>query len=101
MAGTDSAGGNLFASDLFTDNFIEALRKRTVLVELGATMLTGIVEDVAIPKRTDDNSVKWFGADDSDEISESTSTIKQITMSQKTVGAYSKVFSFDEVTLKT
>ena len=32
-------------------------------------MPPGLVEDVAIPKRTGDNSVTWFGADNSDGIS--------------------------------
>ena len=53
-------------------------------------MLPGFVGDVAIPKRTGDNSVTWFGADNSDAISESTGTIGQVTMSPKTVGAYTK-----------
>ena len=53
-------------------------------------MLPGLVGDVAIPKRTGDNSVTWFGADNSDAISESTGTIGQVTMSPKTVGAYTK-----------
>ena len=90
VAGTASAGGNLVATDLLADNFIEALRNRTVVGELGATMLPGLVGDVAIPKRTGDNSVTWFGADNSDAISESTGTIGQVTMSPKTVGAYTK-----------
>ena len=50
-------GGNLVASNLLADNFIEALRNRTVVGELGATMLPGLVGDVAIPKRTGDNTV--------------------------------------------
>ena len=84
-AGTETQGGNLEATDLLADNFIEALRNRTVEGELGASMLLGLVGDVAIPKRTGDSSVTWFGADDSDAISESTATIWQVTMSPKTV----------------
>ena len=37
--------------------------------ELGATMLPGLVGDVAIPKLPGNNSVTWFGADNSDAIS--------------------------------
>ena len=90
VAGTASAGGNLVATDLLADNFIEALRNRTLVGELGATMLPGLVGDVAIPKRTGDNSVTWFGADKSDAISESTGTTVLVRMSPKTVGAYTK-----------
>ena len=53
-------------------------------------MLHGLVGDVAIPKSTGDNSVTWFGADNDEAISESTGTIRQVTMSPKTVGAYTK-----------
>ena len=49
VAGTASAGGNLVATDLLADNFIEALRNRTVVGELGATMLPGPVGDVCNP----------------------------------------------------
>ena len=90
VAGTATAGGNLIQTDLLADNFIDALRNRTVVGELGATFLPGLQGDVAIPKRTGDNSVTWFGADNSDAISESTGTIGQVTMSPKTVGAFTK-----------
>ena len=75
VAGTATQGGNLEATDLLADNFIEALRNRTVVGELGATILLAKVGDVAIPKRTGDNSVTWFGADNSDAITETTGTI--------------------------
>ena len=67
-----SDGVNLVGADLLTYKFIEALKNRTVIGELGGTMLPGIVGDVAVPKGTSDNSVNWFGADNSDSISEST-----------------------------
>ena len=54
-------------------------------------MLSVLVDDVAIPKDTSDNSVTWFRADNSDAICESTGTIEQVTMSPKTVGAYTKL----------
>ncbi len=53
-------------------------------------MLPSLVGDVAIPKLTFDKSVTWFGEDNSDAIYESTGTIGQVTMSPKTVGAYTK-----------
>ena len=53
-------------------------------------MPPGLVEDVAIPKRTGDNSVTWFGADNCDAISKNTVTLRQITMSPKTVGPFTE-----------
>ena len=75
VAGTATQGGNLEATDLFNDNYIEALRNRTVVGELGATFLPAKVGDMAIPQRTGDNSVTWFGADNSDAITKTTGTI--------------------------
>ena len=53
-------------------------------------MRPGLVGDVAIPKRTGDNSITWFGADNSDAITETTGSIGQVTMSPKTVWAHTK-----------
>ena len=93
VAGTASAGGNLIATDLLDGNFIEALRNRTVVGELGATYLPGLVGNVAIPKRATDNTAYWFAGDNSDSITESTGTISQVTMSPKNVAALTK-FSY-------
>ena len=93
VAGTASAGGNLIATDLLEGNFIEALRNRTVVGELGATYLPGLVGNVAIPKRATDNTAYWFAGDNSDSITESTGTISQVTMSPKNVAALTK-FSY-------
>ena len=53
-------------------------------------MLTGLVGDVSIPKRTGTATAYWFGADNAYALTESTGTIGTISMSPKTVGAYSK-----------
>jgi len=90
VAGTASAGGNLIATDHLASNFIEALRDRLAVAELGATFLGGLVGDVSIPKRTGTATAYWFGADDSDSVTASTGTIGTVTMSPKTVGALSK-----------
>ena len=90
VAGTASAGGNLIATDLLESNFIDALRNRTIVGELGARYFPGLIGNVAIPKRATDNTAYWIGADNSDSITESTGTFSQITMSPKTVGALTK-----------
>ena len=88
--GTASAGGNLVATDLLADSFVDVLRRRLVIAEMGATMLPGLQGNVAIPRRTTSSTSYWFGADNSDAITESTGAIDQVTMSPKTVGCYSK-----------
>ena len=66
------------------------MRDRLAVAELGATFLGGLVGDVSIPKRTGTTTAYWFGADDSDSVTESTGTIGTVTMMPKTVGALSK-----------
>ena len=89
-AGTATAGGNLIQTEVLADGFVEALRNRLVMAELGATFLPGLVGNISVPKRTGTATAYWFGADNSDSITESTGTIGSIAMSPKTVGAYSK-----------
>ena len=60
------------------------------IAQLGATFISDLVGDVSIPKRTGTASAYWFGADDSDSVTESTGTIGTVTMTPKTVGALSK-----------
>ena len=45
---------------------------------------------MSIPKRTGSATAYWFGADNSDSVTESTGTIGTVTMSPKTVGALIK-----------
>ena len=45
-----TTGGNIVATDLLADDFIEALRNSTVMVGLGVQTLSGLVGDVAIPR---------------------------------------------------
>ena len=90
VAGTASAGGNLIATDLLADSFIEALRDRLAVADLGATFISGLVGNVDIPKRTGSATAYWFGADNSDSVTESTGTIGHVSMTPKTVGALSK-----------
>jgi HK97 family phage major capsid protein len=88
--GSATAGGNLVATDLMAGDFIEALRRRLVVAEMGATMLPGLVGNVAIPRRSGTASSYWFGADGADAITESTGSLDQVTMNPKTVGCYSR-----------
>ena len=90
VAGTATAGGNLIATDLLEGNFIDALRNRTVIGELGARYFPGLVGNVAIPRRSGDNTAYWIGADNADTITESTGSFDQVTMQPRTVAALTK-----------
>lgn len=79
-----SAGGNLVATDLLADNFIDVLRARMVLPKLGVTMLTGLVGNIALPKQSS-ASTAYFVADGTD-ITESDLGFKQVVLSPKNIG---------------
>lgn len=89
VVGTPTAGGNLVATDLLAGSFIEVLRNAMVLPGLGTQMLTGLVGNVAIPKQTGAATAYWVA--ESSAPTESQQTIGQVTMSPKTVGAYTEI----------
>ena len=89
-AGTPSAGGYLVATDNLASSFIDLVRNRTTLAQAGATMLTGLVGNVTIPKQTGANSATWL-ANESSTISESNATFGQLALSPKHVGAYQEI----------
>lgn len=87
---TASAGGNLVATDLQSANFIDLLRARSVLAKLGATMLPGLVGNVAIPKLTGAATAYWL-ANEATGITESQQTVGQLALAPKTLGAYTEL----------
>jgi HK97 family phage major capsid protein len=87
--GTGTAkGGNLVATDLLAGSFIDVLRSRMVLNELGATFLTGLQGNVAIPKKTAPSSVAWVAENSAPSESTNTPSFGQVTLSPKTLAGY-------------
>ena len=89
VVGTPTAGGNLVATDLLAGSFIDALRNAMVIDGLGARFLTGLVGNIAIPKLTGSASAYWVAENTAP--TESQQAIGQVTMSPKTVGAYTDI----------
>jgi HK97 family phage major capsid protein len=67
-------------------DFVDALRPRLVLADLGAKVMSGLQGDVAIPAMNAKTSTYWVA--ESGAPTEGAPTVRQITMSPKTVGAY-------------
>ena len=84
--GTSNAGGYTVATDLMADSFIEMLRNRSVVQRAGATVMNGLVGNVAIPKQSAGATAYWVA--ESGAPTESQQTLAQVTMSPKTVGAF-------------
>lgn len=83
---TATAGGNLVATDLLAGSFIDLLRNKSVAIRAGATSMNGLVGNIAIPKQTGAATSYWVA--ESGAPTESQQTLGQVTMSPKTVGAY-------------
>ncbi|GEB79789.1 hypothetical protein DDE01_12040 [Desulfovibrio desulfuricans] len=86
---TNHTGEKLVATDLLSGSFIELLRNRMVMSRMGATVLPGLVGNVAIPKQTGGATAAWVAEDSS--ASETIPTIGQVTLSPKTVSARSQI----------
>jgi len=84
-----NTGGNIVATDLLADDFIEALRNSTVMVGLGVQTLSGLVGDVAIPRRSGVASTGYLSSETA-ALSQAESTFDQISMTPKTLGTLSK-----------
>lgn len=86
--GTATAGGHLVATDL-SQTFIDMLRNRMQVMGMGAQMLTGLVGNLAIPRQTGGATAYWVA--ESGAPTESAQAFDQVTMSPKTVGAFTDI----------
>lgn len=89
VVGTPSAGGYLVSTDLLAQSFIELLRNKMSVRQAGATVLAGLVGDVAIPKQTGGATAYWVG--ESSSPTEGAQTVGQVALSPKTVGAFTDI----------
>jgi HK97 family phage major capsid protein len=85
-AGTAADGGNTVQTDLLEGSFIDMLRNRLAIQQVGATMLTGLNGNVAIPRQSGAASSFWVAENAAP--TESQQTLAQVTLTPKTVGAF-------------
>lgn len=85
--GAPTTGGNIVATNLLADNFIEVLRNASVTAQLGARYLTDLVGKVDIPRQSAAMSVGWVG--ESVAGAESEATFDKVSLTPKTVTAWS------------
>ena len=76
-------GAELVGSDHMANMFIEALRPATVVVDLGATVVDGLVGNPDFPKQTGRSAFTWV-AEDGDATDDEV-PIGQVTMTPHTV----------------
>ena len=88
-AGTNNAGGFSVATDMRPQDFIGMLRNAMVIDGLGTRMLSGLIGQVAIPKQSGAATAYWVAENSAP--TESQQTLAQVTMTPKTVGAFTDI----------
>lgn len=87
--GTTTAGGHTVATDVMASDFISLLRNRMATAALGARMMSGLVGNVAIPRQTGGATAYWVA--EGSAPTESQQAFDQVTLSPKTVGAFTDI----------
>ncbi|MDD5033165.1 MAG: phage major capsid protein [Methylococcaceae bacterium] len=87
--GASATGGALVATELRAEAFVDVLRNRTQVLNMGATLLPGLVGNIDIPRRTAPTPAYWVTGNN-DNITEGEGTFDKISLSPKTIGALSQ-----------
>lgn len=85
MTSASNSGGPLIGEDYMPNAFIDALRAEARVLDLGATVLPGLVRDVSIPRMTAGATVYWLGENDS--ATKSAPVFDNVTLKPKQLGA--------------
>lgn len=83
-----SDDNEIVATNLMAGDFIDVLRNASSVMQAGARMMPGLVGNVSIPKKTAASTAGWISTEGG-AASESEPTFGSVTMTPKTVGAFS------------
>ncbi|HHK3766165.1 TPA: phage major capsid protein [Pseudomonas aeruginosa] len=81
--GEAGKGGELVATELRVDQFIDILRNKTMMAKLGMRMLGGLVGDLDLPKKVNGSNFYWLG--EGDNVPPSDFDLTTIALSPKTI----------------
>lgn len=88
-AGQGTTGGTLVATNLLAGSFIEVLRNKARVLQLGATVLSGLVGNVDIPRQSGATNTFWVG--ENGNLTEAEGTFDKVSLSLKSIGTYSMI----------
>jgi HK97 family phage major capsid protein len=86
---TTSNAASLIGTQQAGDAFIDALRPETQVMELGATVLPGLRQNVSVPRMPAGTSAQWI-AEDSEAL-ESTPDFDAITLGMRQLSAHTRM----------
>ncbi|MDD2365165.1 MAG: phage major capsid protein [Desulfuromonadaceae bacterium] len=89
VVGTTTAGGFTKQTTVLGGSFIDLLRNRMMVNKMGATTLTGLVGDIAIPSLSGGATAYWVAENGAP--TESQQTFGQVALAPKTVGAFTDI----------
>ena len=81
--GGSGTGSELVGTDHLSGSFIDALRDNTLIMQLGADVITGLVGNVDIPAADDDGGYYWI--DEGADGTESAVATRTVALTPKTV----------------
>lgn len=85
VASTQNVGGYLVGVDLMTGSIIELLRNKALVSQMGITNLSGLVNNVAIPRVLTGATVYWLP--EAGSVTATNETFGQLTLSPHRMGA--------------
>lgn len=83
---TNIAGGYLVDTDYMASSFIEMLRNKMLVKQMGARVMSGLHGDVAIPKQTGGATTYWVSEGGAPDASEQ--RFGQVTLTPRSVAAF-------------
>lgn len=87
--GAGVTGGTMVATQLLAGSFIEVLRNKARVLQAGATMISGLVGSVDIPRQTGQTATFWTA--EGVNTSEGEATFDKVSLAMKTIGTYSQI----------
>ncbi len=85
--GADATGGFTVETELLAENFIDALRNKAVIFQMGAQMLSGLQGDVDIPGQDAVTNTYWVA--ENGPVTQTEATFRQVQLRPKTIGTLS------------
>lgn len=87
--GSGTTGGTLVDTSLLPGAFIEVLRNTARVMQLGATVLSGLIGSVDIPRQTGQSTAYW--TTEGTDTTKSEPTFDKVSLALKTVGTYGQI----------